>query len=256
MKGYLEPQRCVEPRSTAPSAARYIRSYMILRVLIGVFGFALPILLLLVDEVLTPGDAPVRDSLSAYYYSAARENFVGTLSAIGVFLVTYKIGERSLDNSLSWIAGLAAMAVAFFPTARKGDAPLTPLQEQLGEVMWTSWIHYGAAAVFIVSLGFVCWQFGRREGEETEQRGKRSPEFWRRYHRACAIVIWLAVLWCLLSEVALDGPRRAILYGEWVAAWAFSASWFMKGFEIDYLRRTSGLRPEGAERPGTTGAAG
>ena len=235
MNGFLRAQAAVEPRSDEPRIKRYIRSYLILRILVGLLGVILPLLLLAVDGVLSHGEPFPRDSLSAYYYSAARENFVGTLSAIGIFLITYKVAEKSLDNFLSIVAGVGAMAVAFFPTARRGDAPLTPLQQELGEVT-VGTIHFVAAGVFIGALGVLCYQFGRREGRETQPRGNRSPAFWKYYHWTCAGVIAAALAWCLSTYLLDFGPDWAVFAGEWVAAWAFGASWFMKGFERDYLR--------------------
>jgi hypothetical protein len=239
----LKPELTVD-RPEGGDDFRYVRSYLIMRLLVGALGVALPFMLMLVDGWAFDGHPFPRNSLSAYYYSGAREVFVGTLSAIGVFLVTYKVAERTLDNTLSFLAGLAAVVVALFPTGAPGAiAQLTPLQDKLGEGTVQA-IHFTAAGIFIVSLGVICYFFGVREGARPPRPGNRSPTFWRRYHWGCAGTIAAAVVWILITALA-GAPRRSLLIGEAVSVWAFGASWFMKGLELDILRRSSGTAPTG-----------
>ena len=41
----------------------------------------------------------------------------------------------------------------------------------------------------------------------------------------------------MLGDAVFDwGPRRALLYGEWLSVWAFGVSWLWKGLEVDLLR--------------------
>jgi hypothetical protein len=238
MTDLLKPQRTVEPRPADGETARYIRSYLIMRVLVGLLAVALPFLLVLLDGLVFDGEPFPRGSLSAYYYSGVREVFVGTLSATAVFLITYKVADRTLDNTLSTFAGLAVLVVALFPTGRpahRGIA-LTPLQERLGESV-VQWIHFTAAAAFIVSLAVISYFFGVREGARPAREGTRSPEFWRNYHWGCAAVIGLALLWIVVTELA-GWPPKSLLVGEAVSVWAFGASWLMKGLELDILLGT------------------
>jgi hypothetical protein len=231
----LEPELTVEQRPTDPGTARYVRSFLIMRIFVGALGVALPFLLVLGDGLVLGGDPFPRTSLSAYYYSGVREVFVGTLSATGVFLVTYKVADRTLDNTLSTVAGLAIVVVALFPTGVPPDAvELTPLQDLLGEPV-VEWIHYIAAGAFIVSLAVISFFFGVREGARPPRPGVRSPEFWRRFHWACAAAIGVALAFIGLTEL-FGGPPNSLLYGEAVAAWAFGASWLAKGLELDFLR--------------------
>jgi hypothetical protein len=232
MSDLLTPQRTVEPRP-GRETSRYVRSYLIMRVLVGALAVALPFLLVLGDLALG-GDPFPRTSLSSYFYSGMREVFVGTLCATAVFLVTYKVAERSLDNTLSCIAGIAVLAVALFPTT-SSRADLTPLQERLGESL-VGGIHYFSAAVFIGSLAVISFFFGVREGARDPRPGKRTPRFWRNYHWLCAGAIGAAIVWIVVTEL-FGGPRNSLLYGEAVAVWAFGASWLMKGLELDILRR-------------------
>ena len=151
----LKPELAVEPRPTDPDTSRYVRSYLIMRAFVGALGVALPFVLVLGDGLVLDGDPFPRTSLSSYYYSGVRELFVGTLSATGVFLFTYKVADRTLDNTLSVFAGVAVAVVALLPTGLPPDVvEETPLQEWLGESVVET-IHYVAAGAFILSLAVI-----------------------------------------------------------------------------------------------------
>ncbi len=190
----LRPEVTVELRPSDREGSRYVRSYLIMRLLVGALGVALPFVLVLCDGLWFDGDPFPRDSLSAYYYSGVRELFVGALTATGVFLITYKVADRGLDNTLSTLAGAAVLAVALLPTGRPSEGVArTALQERLGEGVVET-IHFAAATVFIVSLAVISYFFGVREGARPARKGKRSPAFWRRYHWLCAGAIAAALV--------------------------------------------------------------
>ena len=252
LREVLWPDVAVQPRLTAPQSERYVRSYLIMRVTIGALGIALPVLLVLGEPLLFDGQPFPRGSLSAYYYSGVRELFVGTLCAIGVFLVTYKVAERSRENRLSIYAGVAVIIVALFPTGRPGPGvSVTPLQVVLGETT-VERVHFTAAAVFIASLAVISFYFSR-PGPKT---GERPPSFWSKYHRICAGFIVAALL--LAAVTGFTGrPDKGLLIAEWVAVWAFGASWLMKGLEIDVLlgrRKSRATTPVGMHVEGGSAA--
>lgn len=237
----LEPVLENEPRPRPGDPNdrwRYMQSYMTLRALVGGMGLLLPLLLFFLDSRLFQETPDPRGSLSAYYYSGVRDLFVGALCVTAAFLVTYKVAERNLDNTASIVAGLAALVVALFPTGRPDDAlGLTSLQRVFTEE-WVERIHFGAAAVFILTLGLVSVTFGIREGKrdaEAEDQ-RRTPKFWRRFHFACAGAIAAAVAFIAFSKL-VAGPANYLLIGEVVAVWAFGASWLMKGLELGVFRR-------------------
>lgn len=238
MTPFLTPVRDVEPRpdpDTNPDATRYVRSYLWMRVGIGVLGIALPLLLVFIDKAAFDGNPFPRGSLSVYYYSGMRDVFVGILAAIGTFLITYKVAERNLDNAATLVAGASAIVIPLFPTGQPSYAhvPLTPLQELIGESA-TKWVHFIASGTFLVSLAVVTFFFGVREGRRPPRPGNRSPRFWRWFHWACACVMGLALLWIVIT-LSVGWPPRALLIGEWVSAWAFGLSWLWKGAELDML---------------------
>ena len=118
-------------------------SYLSLRKAIGVIGIAMPIVLPLGKIILqSPG---ILSSISSYYYSIMGDVFVGSLCAIGVFLLSYHGYERK-DDIAGKIAGIAAIGVALFPVAP--DLGATAKQMMIG-----NW-HLTFAAVFILTLAY------------------------------------------------------------------------------------------------------
>jgi hypothetical protein len=206
------PEVEVKPRSEAPGARPYIRSYVFMRLFIGVLGFLLPPLLVFLEPILFDGQPFPRGSISAYYYSGVRELFVGMLCAIGVFLVIYKVAERTREGRVSTYAGLAVIVVALFPTGKPGDkVPSTPLQDLLGEGR-VEGVHYVFAGLFIFLLGVICIYFGKFRAER------------RRLHYASAVAIGLALALAVIAG-STGEPDKGILIAEWIAVWAFAISW-------------------------------
>jgi hypothetical protein len=232
----LLPDVAVRQRPDEPS---YVRSYVFTRFAIGVLGVLLPPALVLLEPALFDGLPAPRGSLSAYYYSGLRELFVGGLWAIGVFLVVYKFLDFSWESLLSSLAGLAAVLVAVFPTERPGDGvTLTPFQVKLGEDVVTA-IHYGAAVAFIVLLVPIVLFFAREEGRRDHKR-------WQGFHTVTAACIVLGAALAAFAGIT-GGPDKGVLYGEWIAIWAFAASWLTKGAEADVLFRRGALAPAAAD---------
>ena len=229
----------VIPEPKPDPVPRYARSYLIMRIFIGAIGIAIPLVLLFGDKWLG-GDPVPQASLSAYYYAGVRELFVGLLTAIAVFLFTYRVAERSWDNLLSLVAGMAVLAVVIFPTGRpdhvvKRGTGLTPLQEELVSERFVEKIHFGGALIFILSLAVISVLFGVDEWLRDHRR-------WPWVHWVSAMAIGVAVVYLAVSKwTNLLGPLEPwwwLLLGEWVAVWAFAISWMTKGLEVDTLIRT------------------
>jgi hypothetical protein len=218
---------------------RYVRSFLFERLVIGSLGVVLPVALVFPDWGLFSGNPVPRDSLSAYYYSGMRAWFVLTIGTTGFFLIAYKITEKNLDNTLSILGGAFALLIPLFPTGRtraeKIDGlPLNPLQNLLGEKPVQA-VHFAASAGFILALAGISILFGRREAARPGHGNRRSPSFWRIFHFACAGAIGAAGIWILVTSKIVDGPYWSLLAGETACAVAFGASWFAKGWEIEYL---------------------
>ena len=228
----------------------YARSYLLTRAVVGALGMLLPVALM-AAEVALEGDVVARGSLSAYYHTAARDVLVGTLSVVGVLLMTYLASQpETRDFWLSLVAGIAVLVVAFVPTARPGvpagapacgtdpsPAGCVAVQQALGETAAAT-VHFLAAGVFVLSLAALCFVFARREQVHAHQPGPA------RFLRACGWTILAAVGWILLGRVVdLEVSGLTALYvGEVVAVWAFGAAWLAKGRDL-WLRL---LRPRDA----------
>ena len=90
MIDFLQPKSDVEELPADPQSALYVRSYLTMRLWIGVIGVALPLALVFGDGLVFDEHPFPRDSLSAYYYSGTRDLFVGGLLATAIFLITYE----------------------------------------------------------------------------------------------------------------------------------------------------------------------
>ena len=225
-------------------AVLYARSYLLIRAAVGGLGIGLPLLLWAVDALLLQGSPAARGSLSAYYFSGARDVFVGALCVIGVLLVTYLAAQPDTwDFWLSLVAGVAAIGVALLPTTRPAayDGPPTPLQQHWGEHLVAA-LHFSCAAVLVLALAGIAFLAARRE---VRHRGHRAVA---RLHRACGAAIVAAVAWAAAGMVLdLDVGRLTSLYvGEVASTWAFGLSWTVQAWDL-----WRGLRG----RPGRRGSS-
>jgi hypothetical protein len=164
--------------SVDPWIQPLLRSYVGLRLLIGVLGLLLPISLVLTDRLFLDDRSQIRGSMSAYYHSGARDLFVGGLITAAVILIGYQFWNWwSWDFLLSFVAGAAMVVVAFVPTGRpnSGDGPLgcdrvvepgvpacASLQAELGEASART-IHVWAAGVVVVAFFALCVVFALRQ---------------------------------------------------------------------------------------------
>jgi cytochrome c biogenesis factor len=117
-----------------------------LRKAIGFIGLLLPVVLALVKIALVfvsvccdqPG---IETSISAYYYTRLGNVFVGSLCAIGIFLMSYRGFDRR-DEIAGKIAGTLAICVAMFPTSPR-DIPAK-----------TAAVHLTSAALLFLTLAY------------------------------------------------------------------------------------------------------
>jgi len=100
MRGRMSPIQPAENANSSADPAKpcvsqqtLLISYLSLREAVGILGFSLPIVLVLGNLLIFHSKA-IEDSISNYYYTGMRGVFVGTLWAIGVFLVSYRGYER------------------------------------------------------------------------------------------------------------------------------------------------------------------
>lgn len=225
-----------DPRAAPP----YARSYLLIRMSVGLMGIMLPGALIVGEYFFVRGGVDVRGSLSSYYHSPMSDLFVATLSITGFLLIMYRIGEyRKPGFWFSLTAGVTVLGVVFFPTSRPGLTPdearcgATPepagcssVQQYLHEGP-TAVIHFTCAVVFILSLAVIAGLFAR----ENRALAKNNPRLARdaAVQRVCMVLILAAVGWVALGQWAdLTIWKITPLYaGEVLAVWAFGVSWLL-----------------------------
>ncbi len=208
--------------STTSNTQYLVRSYLFLRKCLGVVGIGLPIVLVMGKILLeSPG---ISDSISAYYYSVMRNVFVGSLCAIGIFLICYRY-ER-LDNILGIVAGCCAICVALFPTAP--DVGATAQQVKIG------WAHFTfAVGFFLIIAFFALFLFRRTDPKKNPTRRKQQRN---KVYMSCGITIVACLPLAFLSQI-LPGnpwlpPLHPVFWLESLAIWAFGIAWLVKGETI------------------------
>jgi riboflavin transporter FmnP len=184
--------------------------YRGLRLLMGLIALSLPIIVsALAGKSLT--------SISASYYSGARDMFVGLLFIVGAFLFAYN-GHSDIESLASKIASLAALFVAYFPTAcdscRSGIASIT---------------HHVAATVLFSILAYFCFiPFRRKVKNFGGKKARRSVIYlvcgWIMI--VCMVVIFVTSQ-VLPKEILMR--LRVTYYGEAVALMAFGVAWIAAG---------------------------
>ncbi|MEM7415634.1 MAG: DUF998 domain-containing protein [Gemmatimonadota bacterium] len=204
------------------------------RQVIGWLGAALPVAIVGLDRLRpTPGLTPDElTSISAYYYSSGVIAFAGVLSALTVYLLTYRgydTPDGWKDRRASRIAAVSGALVVFFPTDPPGDTPDPSWwRELIGQ------IHYGAAIVFFLCFVYFCLFRFTKSGRPKDE-WDRAKRFRNALFLACGVGIALA-----LGSAALAGRAgEPIFWQEVVAIELFALSWLVKGHAIQTAQRTA-----------------
>lgn len=233
-----------------PAKETYVLSHLGLRTALGVIGLGLPFALIL--GVAYVDLTPWQSSISAHFYAPYfGPVFVGSLCAIGVFLMYYKgypnrddpyvvwpltyepvrrFADRFLtDNAVTTAAGIGAVGTALFPTCL--DCSRQPLAEPCSEVT-----HLTFAALFFLSLTYMSLvQFTRSKDTRADMGTEKVVD--NRIHLICGGTMAVCIL-LILAESTLPhqscadqitSPRQAVFWLESFAVWAFAISWLIKG---------------------------
>ena len=188
------------------SAQPLVRSFLFLRTGIGIIGVALP-LVLIFGKMILERQFGILDSMSAYYQSVMRDVFVGSLWAIGIFLICYRY--EHLDDIASTFAGAAVIFVAIFP-----NPP----------------VHQLSAACFFIILALMAIFLFRRTDQE-------KPELRKRLRNIVYLGCGSFIVLCLVLIVVLNflpgtswlQPHHPLFWLEVLALEAFGFAWFVKG---------------------------
>lgn len=185
-----------------------------LRLGVGLVGIWLPFVVTIGYSV-NVGRFTLPSSISGVYYTSMRDVLVGSLCAIGVFLIFYRTSRAA--DILGTIAGVAAVGVALFPTRPDASDLLMAATESPRYVA-----HTVAAAVLFLSMAAFCFfLFPRTSGTA------RKTIY---YVSGGAIVAGfiLALLGSYLLPNDMEQTIHPLFWGETVAILAFGVSWFAK----------------------------
>src|SRR5712691_2581171 len=176
-----------------------------LRLGVGVIGALLPIMLIAWNRI--AGDKTiVPTSMSGSYYTSARNLFVGSLCALGVFLILYR--RTTLQNLCTWCAGAFALLVAFAPTA-----PAPPATEP----QWVNYLHHAAAGALILTLGVFCFVLERGDAAGAASLDPAEPA---RYRAQPQVPSWRKILYFTCGGLVLLSGAFALYTGVWPTSWS------------------------------------
>src|SRR5712664_2038585 len=166
-------------------------SYLSLRKAIGFIGLLLPVVLVLGKILL--GSPGLETSISLYYYTHMGNVLVGSLCAIGTFLMSYR-GFDLKDQIAGKLGGLFAITVALFPTS-PGDVP---------SETWTSITHFTAATLLFLTLAYFSLCLFRKTDPAkppTPQKLKRN-----KVYAACGYLILASIAGVGISFAVRKSP--------------------------------------------------
>ncbi len=207
-----------------------VMSYHRVRTALGLLGISLPLVLILGG---LGADGRIEPTISDFFHTKLRDIYVGTLSAIGIFLISYRgyrkgDDEMLSDNIIATIAGLAAFGLAFFPNANGGSEVETLTQAVLGQNTAMN-IHFVSGSVFFLCLALFCYVKFPKGAQPARQR----------IYRICGHVIIASLAGLIVgSYLKMSGPEpirtmvldwRLIFWAEAIGIWAFALSWLVKG---------------------------
>jgi hypothetical protein len=247
---FPRPDDLVHPDPKDEGDALYVRSYLLIRMIVGIIGIVLPIILFIGEAFFLREGVHVRGSISAYYHTSMRDVFVAGLFVTGFFLGTYMAGQSNKDFWWSLVAGVAVIGVVFFPTQRShlldntprcGTTPMpdgcSPVQQWLGENL-VAGIHFAFAAIFILSLARIGFLFAKREKELEQDSADTSSRTGILSSKTSRVRILYVCSWVILAAVLLAIVGAVWKFTIWeltplymaevAAVWAFGVSWLLK----------------------------
>lgn len=196
--------------------------------LIGLLGFALPLVLVGGYGLYTAPNIQILPSLSEYVYTPFEPFFIGILYALGTMFFAYRGYSKNSgpipisDNALANIAGGSAIITATIKTST--------CLEFVQETAPLGWLHMIAASTTLTCMALFCIFYFTQSASPVLNRQKILRN---RIYKICgySIVAGLLIGMVVLhgSDVACDPKSTTILWLEWMMIWAFSLAWCVKG---------------------------
>ena len=197
-------------------------SFKYLRRLIGILGMLLPWACLFGGWLFAR--VPLQPSISHYYYTNARDVFVGLLVATAMFLLTYR-GDNVLEWLTMSLSGAAALGIALFP-CRSLEVPgpvavgffqLSPATSNL--------IHFVCALLFFLLFVFISLCIFMITDEQEPVWHKITYPIFAGIVGVALLV--LGGLACLMGPDAIN-QTSIVFWCETVMLTAFGFSWLVK----------------------------
>jgi hypothetical protein len=194
-----------------------------MRKAVGIIGCALPFVLAL-GKLLTqcPG---LQSSISMYYYTDMRNVFVGSLCAIGIFMMSTRGYDRA-DVVAGILASIFAFSVALFPTTPESAAMCR--QKVIGGM------HLGFAALLFLTLAyFSLYLFTKTDPTKIPTPRKLQRN---KVYRVCGWTILVCIALMLVDLIPKVKEyftwAKPVFWLESVAVIVFGISWLVKGETI------------------------
>ncbi|MFW0796925.1 hypothetical protein AAFP30_24180 [Gordonia sp. CPCC 205515] len=187
-------------------------TYFALRLMIAAGALLLPVVLVIWAAV--SDDVDLQGSISGFYYTDARDVFVGIVVAVGVALIAYRgysVGENWLLN----LAGVLAIVVALVPTTPPGDGGM-------------NLVHTAAAIGFFLVIALSIVLYGRLTLSLLDPA--EAQRFSVAYWILTALLVVLPILAAVIAH--RTGPSTALFWIETAALIAFVAFWVTKTAEL------------------------
>jgi hypothetical protein len=204
-----------------------VLSYIGIRRAIGMSGFLLPVVLGPIGSLVFGVD--IQDNLSSYYHTELRDVFVGTMCAMGIFLLCYR-GYNWVENWTANAGCLSAIGVALFPLDQNSD-PL--FQKTI-----TGYIHTASGGMFFLTLAFYSMVHFPRT-RDTKRETETHPAERKFIYRMTGIVILIsmAAMGCYLLLLPAEWKQLLNRYNflfwmESIAVWSFASAWLTAGRTI------------------------
>jgi putative Mn2+ efflux pump MntP len=182
---------------TGRDTYRYLRAGMVV-VIVMLFAA------ILIDSL--PTDC-WQASISAYYYTAARNVFVAALCCLGILLIVYK-GSKDSEDVLLNLAGTLAFFVAFVPAGlpeTAGCQQVLPTAAEKSDAITNNIDAVLVALVVAFGITGLVYLVDRQARSETSRWGN-----WLRVFSAIVLACFVIAYFCF--------PEQFEAWAHWVAA--------------------------------------
>ena len=217
-----------------------------MRTVIGLLAVCLPFMVMLGYVIVSGQKFVILDSISAYYYSCARNAFTGTLCMVGLFLMAYK-GYNDRENITFNIAAGLAVLIALFPMNPCDQC--CNFADNFGPVVsmvhrcWFNYIHFSCATALFIILGYASLFFFTISDKDEPGHKKTQRNF---IYIVCGVIIWCALAfygvymimdlkWPHAGFVEFLTNHHVLFFVETTCLESFGIAWLIKGEAIGLL---------------------